>query len=136
MRLSLDATNLMPENAWAHRRAELIAGRMRERSIDLPEDVRRKMNFSGAKWTAIQDERSFSLGIAPRDLWDVDAVLEAPRTAMKGAIFIAVLIAVVWGYIYYQEHLRRRTIEDDKQAGLKEDLRQLNSHRSRLKPKS
>jgi hypothetical protein len=132
---SLEAASLMPENAWTHQRAELIAGRMRERAMEVPEDLRRKMEFMGARWREMQDARGFDLPIGSRDLWDVDAVLAAPRTVVKFALIGAVLIALVWGYLYYQEALRRRAAESERIAGIKKDLRQLNMHRRRVKTK-
>ncbi len=127
--LSLEAASLVPSNTWAQKRAEITLARMRERDVEIPIDLRRKMDFVGAKWREIQDDQASVFPIGARDLWDVDAVLAAPRIVLKVAMILGVAIALAWGYFYYQELRRRRLAEDKRLALLKEDLRQLNSHR-------
>lgn len=135
LRLSVDAAGILPDNAWAHRRAEIIAARMSERRVDVPDAIRRKMDMLGAKWRRMQDDRTWELPVTARDLWDVDAVIRAPRTAVNVAIGVGFVIVLVWASMVYQDRLRRRAAEDQKRTELKEDLRDLNLHRRRIKTK-
>jgi hypothetical protein len=127
--LTLQAANLMPEDSWGLRRAETIAARMAERSIDVPQESRRRMEFLGARERELAQGRASELNLTARDLWNVDAVLEAPALALKVAAILGVVIALCWGYVYYQGRLARQALGDKATKQTKRELRQLSAHR-------
>jgi hypothetical protein len=132
--LTLQAANLMPEDNWGLTRAQTISARMAERDIEVPRDLKRRMEFLGARERELALSRSSDLTITHRDLWNTDAVLEAPAVAIRVAAILGVVIALCWAYVYYQERRRRLVAEDKVTQQARLELRQLGAHRRGFRP--
>lgn len=99
----LAALTINPDDPYAHQRIETVVRRLNERNAKLPPDKQKQVDALALRYRRMNDLGSSLIVIGPRDMWDVDYVLEMPGRIARYSIVGGLFIFVIWFYKAWQD---------------------------------
>jgi hypothetical protein len=127
----LAALSVFTDDHWAHQRLEQVIRRLKERKVSLSREQQGSADALSQVYRRIQDGKAAILVVGVYDLWDVDAVLNAPQEIMNKSVYGGLLIVLLWMYRARQESKLLGRMALDRQDERRRDLDELNRHRKR-----
>jgi hypothetical protein len=127
----IESLILFPDDRWAHDQLEKVEWTLAVRGRKPPPELKRRADMLASAYQNIQAGRTSVLPVGPRDIWDIDAVVDAPGRLVRYFTFGGLVIILLWSYKEFQDYQFHRKHEDEKHLDRREDLRDLDSHRRR-----
>lgn len=127
----LAALSVYTDDPWAHQRLEQVIRRLKERKATLSREQQGSADALSQVYRRLQERRAAILLVGAYDLWDVDAVLNAPQEIMTKSVYGGLLIVLFWMYRARQERRLLGRMALDRQDERQRDLEELDQHRKR-----
>ena len=129
----LEAIRQVPDNPYPYQQVEVVARRLEERKVKVPQEMKRELDVLGGRYRAIQDSRKSFMPIGARDIWDIDELSTVPGRIAKRSAVGGLIIFVIWLYRALQERKHAIEMELVRQAERRKDLRNLAGPKRRVK---
>ena len=129
----LAALSAYPDDPLAHQRIEAVVRRLQERNTKLPEEKQKQIDALALRYRRMNELGSELLIVGPRDLWDVDYVLEMPGRIARYSVFGGVIILLIWLYKSLQDRRYLERMAAERMEGRREEIAESSSRRQRRK---
>jgi hypothetical protein len=121
------------ENTWAQQRVEVVARRLQERRMKIPQDLQQQLDALGFKYRAAMDAKKGFLPIGAYDIWDIEGAKQVPFQVAQRGVLGGLVILVFWLYKTMQDRKAVSAIELSRDTERARELRAMGRPRRRLK---
>ena len=129
----LAALSVNPDDRFAHHRVEAVVRRLNERNVPLPDEKQKHLDALALRFRRLHELGTDLLAIGPRDMWDVDYVLEMPARIARFSIFGGLIIFVIWFYKSLQDRRYLDKLAAERMEERREEIAEAGAGRRRKK---
>jgi hypothetical protein len=100
----LAALNVNPDDSLTHERIQTVVRLLKERNTVLPDDKQKLLDALALRYRRMHETSTDIVWIGPRDIWDLDSILDMPAKILRYSVIGGVVILLLWLYKTWQDH--------------------------------